>query len=77
MYIVHVCVHVERSILLCFSIIFLGTNFQNNPFSGNVGVSTYQASDRFLVLAKAVVVIGHGEQCLAPPTIIIKTVSSS
>ena len=44
--------------------IFIGTTFQNNPFSGNVGVSTYQASDRFLVLAEAVVVTGHGEQCL-------------
>ena len=35
--------------------------YQDAPFSGNVGVSTYRGSDRFLVLAEAVVVTGHGK----------------
>ena len=42
-------------------VISAGTSYQNQPFSGNVGASTYQASDRFLVLAEAIVVTGHGE----------------
>lgn len=39
----------------------IGTTYQNEPFSGNVGASNYQGSDRFLVLAEAIVVTAHGE----------------
>ena len=59
------CMHVCREIhIFVLFKIFLGTTFQNNPFSGNVGVSTYQASDRFLVHVEAVVVTCYGEQFL-------------
>ena len=32
----------------------------NRPFSGNVGVSTYSARNRLLLLAESIVVTAHG-----------------